>query len=239
MACLGEEGGSGLDEMAPWAAGGGGAVSSYIGRRAIAPAGGASQRATWGEKIRPLLAGSTRPPWLHTAPFRGASRRVLLPVRSLSAARRVAPHRSCAGWSAERLVLARGVRFRWAVRFWSIALRLSGSSPGQRPGVDAAVWPSTRWCSWTAAWRSPPRSDWASAQRSKRSACRPVRVAQVVWSLASVTAVEWRSSPRWSRHCRAAGTFRSTTSASRWSWMPRKAASGAFRVLWLGKTRGR
>jgi GT2 family glycosyltransferase len=134
------------------------------------------------------------------------------------------------------LVLARGVRFRWAVRFWSIALVFW-----------VLAWASGR--GWTGSLAIDPLVLLGPAAVAVAASIglgiaafeEDLRAVQFGWRqvvvvLASVMAV--------------VGSLPTLVSAlpGRWdlpvndfsqsvSWMPAKAASGAFRVLWLGDPR--
>ena len=134
------------------------------------------------------------------------------------------------------LVLARGVRFRWAVRFWSIALVFW-----------VLAWASGR--GWTGSLAIDPLVLLGPAAVAVAASIglgiaafeEDLRAVQFGWRqvvvvLASVMAV--------------IGSLPTLVSAlpGRWdlpindfsqsvSWMPAKAASGAFRVLWLGDPR--
>ena len=118
--------------------------------------------------------------------------------------------------AAAPLVLARGVRFRWAARFWSIALVFW-----------LLAWVIGR--GWTGGLAIDPLVLLGPAAAATAAAIglgvaafeRDLRAAEFGWrQLVTVVATVGRGasarSPRWSRPCPAAGTCRSTTSASRW-----------------------
>ena len=139
--------------------------------------------------------------------------------------------------AAAPLVLARGVRFRWAARFWAIALVfwfvawISGRGwtgglavdPLVLLGPAAAATSASIGLGVAAFERDLPKAEFGWRQ-----------VVTVVGVLAVALAIGARP---WSRPCPGDGTCRPTTSPSRWRGCRPRWPDGPFRVLWLGDPR--
>ncbi len=137
-----------------------------------------------------------------------------------------------------RCCSARGPRFRWAGRCWSIALVswvlawIGGTGVDRRPGgrPDGAAGPGRRRRGrWRSAWGSPP-SRWTCGPPPSGGGRSPRR-----WRVGALALGTCR---RWSPPSPAGGRCPRTTSPRRWRGCTARPPAGAFRVLWLGDPRG-